>query len=115
MKKYAENHEYAIVEGKIATVGISLNAADDLGDIAEVTFPEVGQKVKQGEGFMTLESAKATQELYAPVSGTVIELNLALEETPELINDDPEGEGWIVKIEITDASELDNLMDEDSF
>jgi glycine cleavage system H protein len=113
MKKYAESHEYAIVEGNVATVGISFNAADELGDIAEVSFPEVGQEVKQGESFMTVESIKATQELYAPVSGAVIELNLALEETPELINDDPEGEGWIVKIEIADASELDNLMDED--
>ena len=113
--KYAENHEYASVEGEIATVGISLDAADELGDIAQVIFPEVGKKVKQGDSFMTLESIKATQELYAPMSGVITEVNTALVDTPELINDDPEGEGWIVKIEITDAAELENLMDEDPF
>ena len=115
MKKYTENHEYASVEGKIATVGISQEAADDLGDITEVTFPEVGKEVKKGDGFLTLESIKATQEIYAPVSGVIIEVNTALADTPELINDDAEGEGWIVKIEISDAAELDDLFDEDPF
>lgn len=115
MKKYAENHEYADVQGNIATMGISLDAADELGDIAEVFFPEIGAAVKQGEEFMKLESIKAVQELYAPMSGKIVALNTELTENPELINDDPEGKGWIVKIEITDASELDNLADEDPF
>ncbi len=111
--KYAESHEYANVDGNIATVGISANAADELGDIIEVMFPEVGEEVTQGEMFMAVESIKSAQDLYAPVSGVITELNTALLDTPELINDDPEGDGWIVKIEIADASELGSLMDED--
>ena len=78
-------------------------------------FPEVGKEVKKGDSFLTLESIKATQEIYAPVSGVIIEVNTALADTPELINDDAEGEGWIVKIEISDAAELDDLFDEDPF
>ncbi len=111
--KYAQSHEYADVDGNIATIGISANAADELGDIIEVMFPEVGDEVIQGEMFMTVESIKSAQDLYAPVSGVITELNMALLDNPELINDDPEGEGWIVKVEVADASELDNLMDED--
>ena len=115
MRKYAENHEYASVEGNIATVGISVDAADELGDIAEVMFPEVGKEVKQGEEFMSLESIKAVQELYAPMSGVIVQVNTELNDNPLLINDDPEGTGWIVRIEISDVGELDNLAEEDPF
>ncbi len=111
--KYAESHEYARVEDKIATVGISMFAADELGDVIELMFPEVGMEVKQGDNFMTLESLKSAQDLYAPVSGVVTEVNTALLDNPELVNDDPEGEGWLVRMEITDLTELDDLTDED--
>ncbi len=111
--KYTQTHEYANVEGKVATVGVSEYAADELGDIVEIMFPDVGKEVKQGEAFMALESMKSAQDLYAPLSGVVTEVNTALTETPELVNDDPEGEGWLVKLEITAVSELDHLMDED--
>ncbi|MBS3782903.1 MAG: glycine cleavage system protein GcvH [Anaerolineae bacterium] len=111
--KYAQSHEYARVEGEIATVGISVFAADELGDIIELMFPEVGMEVKQGDSFMTLESLKSAQDLYAPVSGVVTEVNTALLDNPELVNDDPEGEGWLVRMEITDLTELDDLTDED--
>lgn len=111
--KYAQPHEYVSVEGKMATAGISMFAADELGDIVDLMFPEVGAEVEQGDNFMTVESMKSAQELYAPLSGVVTEVNTALIGNPELVNDDPEGEGWLVRIEITDPAELDNLMDED--
>jgi glycine cleavage system H protein len=113
MKKYAETHEYVSVDGKIATVGISVDAADELGDLAQIELPEVGTAFQKGDVFSNVESAKATQELLAPVSGTIVEVNTALTDTPELVNDDAEGAGWIVKIEMSDVAELDDLFDED--
>ena len=113
MKKYAETHEYVDVEGNVATVGISEDAADQLGDVTEVMFPKIGETVKKGDSFFSIESVKAVQDIYAPVSGKVIELNTVLADTPELINDDPEGRGWILKIEMSDPAELDTLLDQD--
>jgi len=113
--KFAPNHEYARVEGNVAFVGISEFAADEMGDIVTVTFPEIGKQLAQGEQFGLLESSKIVQEIYAPVSGTVVETNPILVEEPTRINDDAEDSGWIIKIEMADPADLDSLEDEDPF
>lgn len=113
--RFAPNHEYARVEGDVAIVGISEFAADEMGDIVAVTFPEIGKQLAQGEPFGLIESSKIVQEIYAPVGGTVIEVNPILVKEPTRINDDAEGSGWIIKIEMANPADLDNLADEDSF
>lgn len=113
MKKYTESHEYVITEGNIGTVGISANAAEELGDITYVDLPEEGKEIKKGEVICSVESVKSAGDVYAPVSGKIVEVNSDLEDTPETINEDAEGKGWICKIEMSDESELDSLNDED--
>ncbi|HNQ70897.1 MULTISPECIES: glycine cleavage system protein GcvH [Mesotoga] len=115
MKKYAATHEWVSVEGKTATVGISDHAQDHLGDIVYVDLPEVGKSYKKGDVFCTIESVKAASDIYAPVSGKVVEVNEELDSSPEKINDDAEGEGWIAKMEISNESELDSLMDLEAY
>ncbi|QUL98948.1 MAG: glycine cleavage system protein GcvH [Candidatus Fermentithermobacillus carboniphilus] len=109
--KYTKTHEYARVEGNKAYVGITNYAQDQLGDIVFVELPEVGRELKAGEIFATVESVKAVSDCYAPVSGKVIEVNEKIADSPELLNKDPHGEGWICAIEMSDPSELENLMD----
>ena len=109
--KYAENHEWARVEGERVRMGISDYAQDALGDVVYVEPPQVGATVSQGDAFAEVESTKSVSDVYAPVSGTVVEVNSALEDTPELVNSDPYGEGWFAIIEATDLSELDALKD----
>ena len=109
--KYAENHEWARVEGERIRMGISDYAQDALGDVVYVEVPEVGATVSQGDAFAEVESTKSVSDVYAPVSGTVVEVNGALEDTPELVNTDPYGDGWFAVIEATDLSELDALKD----
>jgi len=109
--KYAENHEWVRVDGTSVRMGISDYAQDALGDIVFVELPEVGSRVAAGEAFAEVESTKSVSDVYAPVSGTVVEANPALEDTPELVNSDPYGDGWFVVIDASDLSELDNLMD----
>ncbi len=109
--KYAESHEWCRAEGSIATVGISDYAQSELGDVVYAELVEVGTELAKGDNIGSLESVKSVSDIYAPVSGKVIEVNPALEDTPEVINSDPYGEGWIVKIEMTDPSELESLMD----
>ncbi len=92
-------------------MGISDYAQDALGDIVFVELPDIGRKVQAGEAFAEVESTKSVSDVYAPVSGTVVELNTALEDTPELVNSDPYGDGWFVVIDASDLSELDKLMD----
>ena len=99
------------VEDGRATIGITSFAADELGDIVFVELPEVGIELKQFATFGVVESVKAVSDLYAPVSGTVTEVNEALRDRPELLNSDPFGEGWIARVELADPSELDGLMD----
>ena len=113
MKKYAESHEYVIKEENIGIVGISANAADELGDITYVDLPEEGKEVKKGDIICSVESVKSASDVYAPVSGKIVEVNSVLEDTPETINGDAEGKGWICKIEMSDESELDDLKDDD--
>lgn len=115
MKKYAATHEWISVEGKTATVGISDHAQDHLGDIVYVDLPEVGKSLKKGDVFCTIESVKAASDIYAPISGKVIEVNEELDSSPEKINDDAEGAGWIAKIEMSNESELDSLMDLEAY
>lgn len=109
--KYAENHEWARVEGDRVRMGISDYAQDALGDVVYVEVPEIGATVGQGDAFAEVESTKSVSDVYAPVSGTVVEVNPALEDTPELVNSDPYGEGWFAVIEASDLGELDTLKD----
>ncbi|MCD6569092.1 MAG: glycine cleavage system protein GcvH [Deltaproteobacteria bacterium] len=109
--KYTKNHEWARVNGNKVTVGITDYAQSELGDIVYVEFNDKGTDVKQDGIFGTVESVKAVSELYAPVTGTIVEVNNALEDTPELINTDCYGNAWMIVIEMKDTSELDNLMD----
>ena len=108
--KYRETHERVKVEGDIATVGVTDFAQSEMGDITYVDMPEVDDEVSKDEEFGALESVKASSDLVCPVSGTVVENNAALEDAPELINQDPY-ENWIIKVKMSDPSELDALMD----
>ena len=108
--KYSETHEWVKVEGDIATIGVTDFAQSEMGDITYVDMPEVDDEVSKDEEFGALESVKASSDLVCPVSGTVVENNAALEDAPELINQDPY-ENWIIKVKISDPSELDALMD----
>ena len=109
--RYSKEHEWVRVDGTRATIGITSFAADELGDIVFVELPEVGTALKQFATFGVVESVKAVSDLYAPVSGEVVEVNEALRSAPELLNSDPFGEGWILKVELGDPAELDVLMD----
>ncbi len=107
---YAESHEYVRVEGEYGYIGITDYAQSQLGNVVYVDMPEVDDEVTAGEEFGAVESVKAASDLFSPVSGTVVEVNEALEDEPELINKDAFG-NWIIKVELSDKSELDNLMD----
>ena len=107
---YAESHEYVRVEGEFGYVGITDYAQDQLGNVVYVDMPEVDDEVTAGEEFGAVESVKAASDLFSPISGTVVEVNEALEDEPELINKDA-FENWIMKVQLSDKSELDNLMD----
>jgi len=113
--KYQDSHEYVRLDGDIATIGISAFAVDQLGDIVFLELPEVGDAITKGESFGTIESVKAVENLYAAVSGTVVECNDAIVEAPEQLADDPYGEGWLLKVKITDPSELDDTMSADEY
>lgn len=113
--RYTTDHEYVRAEGKIGTVGISSYAQEQLGDIVFVELPAVGATFKKGDEAAVVESVKAASEIYAPVSGTVTEVNDALSDEPGLINTDPAAGGWIFKIEIADEAELEGLMDDAAY
>ena len=113
--RYSDDHEWAGIEGKRIRVGISDYAQDQLGDITFVELPEVGDTFEKGEEFGTLESTKAVSEMLMPVSGEVIEINTALEESPELINRDPYGDGWILKIMPNEREDMESLMTRDAY
>ena len=107
---YAESHEYVRVEGEFGYIGITDYAQDQLGNVVYVDMPEVDDEVTAGEEFGAVESVKAASDLFSPVSGTIVEVNDALEDEPELINKDAFA-NWIIKVQLSDKSELDNLMD----
>jgi len=108
---YSREHEWVRVDGSQATIGITSFAADELGDIVFVELPDVGAALSQFAAFGVVESVKAVSDLFAPVSGEVVEVNEALQDAPELMNSDPFGSGWIAKVELADNAELDALMD----
>lgn len=112
MSRYFSNdHEWIEVDGKIGTIGITDYAQSQLGDITYVDLPGAGQALKKGDAPCVVDSVKAASDVYSPVSGTVTEANSALEGEPELVNTDPEAGGWLFRVELSDASELDGLMD----
>lgn len=107
---YSESHEWVKVDGNVAIIGVSDFAQAEMGDITYVDMPEEGDEVVKGEDFGALESVKASSELYSPVSGKVVACNTEVEDSPELINEDPYG-AWIIKVEMSDKAELSTLMD----
>jgi glycine cleavage system H protein len=114
-KKFTKDHEWISLDGDVATVGITNYAQEQLGDVVFVEVPATGQQVAQGDDAAVVESVKAASEVYAPLSGEVVEGNAALEATPELVNQSPDNEGWFFKMKLSDAGELDELMDEAAY
>lgn len=112
---FTEDHEWIDVEGEVATVGITNYAQEQLGDIVFVGLPEEGKTFDKGDDAAVVESVKAASDVYSPVSGEVVEANGALEEDPALVNSDAEEDGWFFKLRLTDASELESLMDEAAY
>ncbi|MFG1295469.1 MULTISPECIES: glycine cleavage system protein GcvH [Xanthobacter] len=113
--RYSKDHEYVHVDGDVAVVGITSYAQGQLGDIVFVELPELGKVVEQGKEVAVVESVKAASEVYAPVSGEVIEVNAELEGNPGLVNQQPEVDGWFLKLKISNPAELDGLMDEGAY
>jgi glycine cleavage system H protein len=109
-RRYSKEHEWVRVEGERGTVGITDHAQNQLGDVVFLELPEVGARLESGESFGTVESVKAVSELYAPVSGEVVEVNSALVDAPEKVNEDPHGEAWMVVVKLDDASAVDALL-----
>jgi glycine cleavage system H protein len=112
---FTKEHEWVRVEGNSATVGISSHAQEQLGDIVFAEVPQAGRSLRKGEEAAVVESVKAASDVYSPISGSVIEGNQSVADDPALINNDPEGAGWFFKIEVTDPSELEGLMDEAAY
>ena len=108
--KYSEEHEWLRMDGDTAVIGITHFAQDSLGDVVFVELPEVGADVGQFEKMGEIESVKAVSDLYSPVGGKVVEVNESLNDSPELVNDSPYEEGWMIKVEVSDGSEIDRLM-----
>ena len=113
--KYSKEHEWVLVEGTTATIGITEYAQEELGDIVYVELPEVGEKIVKDDPFGAVESVKAVSDVYAPVSGAVLEINDILPDNPETINDDPYGDGWMIRVELSDSDDLKDLMDADEY
>jgi glycine cleavage system H protein len=113
--KYTKEHEWVRLEGDIATCGISKYAAEQLGDIVYVELPAAGKALTKDSEMAVVESAKAASDVFAPVSGVVVAINPALADKPETVNEGPEGEGWMVKIKVSDAAEIDRLMDDAAY
>lgn len=109
--KYSKEHEWISVDGDVATIGITQHAAEQLGDLVFVELPAVGKTVAPGDEAAVVESVKAASEVYAPLSGEVVEVNSVLEGEPGKVNEAPEGEGWFLKLKLSSPSELDGLMD----
>jgi len=110
-RKYTKTHEWVKVDGKAAVIGITDHAQHALGDITFVELPAIGKVLKQGQECGVIESVKAASDIYAPIGGKVVEVNTALKDTPEIINQDAHGKGWIVKLSDVDAAQLGSLMD----
>jgi glycine cleavage system H protein len=113
--KYTKEHEWVSLDGDIATIGITDYAQGELGDIVFVELPAVGESISQMDSFGTIEAVKAVSDLYAPISGEVTEVNEALEDDPLVINRDPYGDGWMVKIRVSDAGQVEQLLDDTGY
>jgi len=113
--RFTKDHEWVELSGDIATIGISAYAANALGDVVFVETPEIGKPAKAGDGFAVVESVKAASDVYAPVSGEVVEANGALSDTPEMVNQDPEKDAWFAKVRVSDPAEVEALMDRDAY
>lgn len=113
--RYAKSHEYVHVEGGTGTIGITEYAQKELGDVVFVELPQVGSQLEQNEELGSIESVKAVSELFAPVSGEVVEVNEKLRDKPELVNTDPYGGGWMIKVRLSDASEVEDLMSAEEY
>ena len=113
--RYSKDHEWVKVDGDTATVGITHYAQEQLGDVVFVELPEVGKKVEQGKELATVESVKAASEVYAPISGEVIEVNSALSDAPATVNEEAQGKGWFAKLKVADKGQLAGLMDESAY
>lgn len=113
--KYTKDHEWVAVDGDIATIGITEFAQGELGDIVYVEIETEGETLDQEEVFGSVEAVKTVSDLFMPISGEIIEFNTALESSPESVNSDPYGDGWMIKVKMSDTSELDNLLTADSY
>src|SRR5437879_10925145 len=113
--KYAKSHEYVHMEGEVGTVGITDYAQKELGDVVFVELPQVGTQLEAGDELGSIESVKAVSELFSPVSGEVVEINETLAEKPELVNTDSYGDGWMIRIRLSDPTELDDLMNAEEY
>jgi len=109
--KYTKEHEWARIDGNMATIGITKYAVEQLGDITQVDLPKEGENVRKNDVFGSVESVKAVSDIYAPVSGKVVKVNTPLGDSPEYLSDDPYDEGWMVQVEMANPAELDGLMD----
>ncbi len=114
-RRYTEDHEWVLLEGDTATIGISDHAQEQLGDVVYVELPEENAEFAEGAQVATVESVKAASEIYTPVAGEVVEINGALNDNPELVNSDPLGDGWFFKIKVADAGAVAKLMDENAY
>ena len=112
---FSEDHEWISVDGDVGTIGVTDYAQEQLGDVVFVELPEAGKVFSKGDDMAVVESVKAASEVYAPVSGEVVEANDALEANPGTVNDDAEGEGWFLKLRLNDMAELEDLMDADAY
>lgn len=112
---YSKEHEWVVVDGDVATIGISDFAQDQLGEVVYVDMPSEGDTLNAGESFGEIESVKSVSELFAPVSGEIIAVNSALGDSPETVNADPHGEGWMIKVRVEDESELDALLSAEDY
>jgi glycine cleavage system H protein len=108
--RYAKSHEYVHAEGDVATIGITDYAQKELGDVVFVELPQVGSQLEAADELGSIESVKAVSELFSPVSGEVVEVNERLKDKPELVNTDPHGDGWMIRVRMSDATEVDELM-----
>ena len=113
--KYTKEHEWAKIDGNVVTIGVTDFAQSELGDIAWLDMPAVGDETKKGDPFGTIEAVKTVEDLYAPLTGKIIEVNGELLDSPELVNDDPYGKGWIAKLEYSDKSEIENLLSAEEY
>lgn len=115
MLRYTEDHEWLRLDGRVATVGITAHAAEQLGDLVFVQLPEAGAKLAKGDGAAVVESVKAASDVYAPLAGEVVEINQAIVDNPALVNEDPEGRGWFFKLRLSDAQAFDSLLDASAY